>query len=702
MCPRSAPLALLAGAATLLLATAQRYPQDYDDVDAGVAPPARAGYDRPQQYPARRELDRARTSTAPQVRAFLRHVDAVTAQECTKNVLAQWAYETNVNPLTQEAATASQLQYAAFQRAVKEKLDQITRDEVPDDKLWREIRILTTIGPSALPPHLLDRYNKIINDMLTVFNSATICAYENPFNCGLKLDPDLTLIMARSRDWDELQHVWVEWRRKTGEKVKDLYKQLVDLSNQAARLNKLRDTAEYWMFPYESPTLRADLEDVWDSIRPLYDQLHAYVRRKLRDLYGPDKISQTAPLPAHVLGNMWAQSWSNILDVTIPYPGKNYVDVSTQMVEQGYNPFSIFKLAEDFYLSLNLSAMPAEFWAGSIIEQPADRIINCQPSAWDFCNQRDYRIKMCTQVNMKDFVTAHHEMGHIQYFLYYRHLPKAFRDGANPGFHEAVGDAVALSVATPGHLQDLGLLQTSVDDLPHDVNYLFALALDKLAFLPFSLALDRWRWDVFRGDVRDDQYTCHWWQLREQYSGIKPPVLRSETDFDPGSKYHVPANIPYIRYFVGTVLQFQLHSALCRAAGQFDPGRPQGKPLHKCDLYRSKEAGNLLSRMMRLGSSEPWSEALFQATGESRLNGSHLREFFRPLEEWLRLENLRTQQAVGWNYDGDYCRRSLETTGIRVRLQPYNTAASPRSPAESALSLAAQCVLVSLATRIAL
>ncbi|GFG28485.1 hypothetical protein Cfor_07332, partial [Coptotermes formosanus] len=411
-----------------------------------------------------------------------------------------------------------------------------------------------------------------------------------------------------------------------------------------------RNAAEYWLFPYESPTFRYELEGVWEEVRPLYELLHAYVRRKLRDLYGPDKLSRKAPLPAHVLGDMWGQSWSNILDVTIPYPGKNFLDVTTEMVQQGYTPVTMFRLAEEFYVSLNMSILPPEFWGGSIIEEQPDRVIICQPSAWDFCNRRDYRIKMCTQVTMKDLVTAHHEMAHIQYFLEYRHQPKVFRDGANPGFHEAVGEAVALSIASPRHLQDLGLIQGSVDDVPHNINSLFALALDKLPFLPFSLVMDEWRWDIFEGSITSDQYNCHWWRLREKFSGIKPPVLRSEIDFDPGSKYHIAANIPYIRHFVGTVLQFQLHSALCKAAGQFDPQQPNTKPLFKCDIYRSKEAGKLLKDMMRLGSSVPWTEALYVATGETRLNGSHIREYFRPLEEWLRNENLRTNEYVGWSY----------------------------------------------------
>ncbi|XP_049797669.1 angiotensin-converting enzyme-like [Schistocerca nitens] len=475
-------------------------------------------------------------------------IDVESSQQCTRHVTAQWRYETDVNPATQAAALQSQEEYARFQRALWQIVRQVRPEQVQGNpRLARTVRLLSVMGPSALPPELLDRYNRIIREMLAVYETATICAYKDAFLCSLRLDPDLTLIMARSRDWDELQYVWKEYHDKTGMKVRDLFEQLVDVSNEAARVNNFTDTAEYWMFPYESPTFRTDVDYVWSQIQPLYAQLHAYVRRKLRDLYGPDKINRRAPLPSHILGNMWAQSWSNILDVTIPYPGKNFLNVGPELLAQGYTPLTMFRLADDFYRSLNLSAVPPEFWERSLLEQPLDRPVICQPSAWDFCNRRDYRIKMCTQVTMTDLVTAHHEMGHIQYFLQYRNQPKVFRDAANPGLHEAVGDTIALSVSTPQHLQTLGLLRNSVDDLPHNINYLFAQALDKLAFLPYALVLDLWRWDIFEGRTPKTRYNCDYWRLRENYSGVKPPVLRSEIDFDPGSKYHVVANIPYIK-----------------------------------------------------------------------------------------------------------------------------------------------------------
>lgn len=617
--------------------------------------------------------DRLPRVNLQQIRDFLTQADDQASKECTNNVAAQWNFETDVNDATQHAALDAQQRYTLFQRGLWEAAQQIPRGALRDYATYRQLKLLSIIGPAALPPDQLDRYNRIINDMLAVYNTAEVCAYNEPFKCGLHLQPELQFIMSHSRDWDELQHIWTEWRRVTGRRIRDLYEQLVDLTNQAARLNNFTDASAYWMFPYESTNMREEIDEVWEQIKPLYELLHAYVRRRLREAYGPERLSRSAPIPAHILGDMWGQSWAGIVPFALPYPGKTLVDVTPEMVQQGYTPLTMFQLAEEFFVSMNMSAMPHDFWALSALQQPADRHIHCQPSAWDFCNRHDYRIKMCTHVDMKDLVTAHHEMAHIEYFLAYSNLPKVFRDGANPGFHEAIGETIALSVSSPRHLQTLGLVQRSVDDTAHDINYLFTQAMDKLAFLPFSLVMDKWRWDVFTGDVRKEQYNCHWWRLREQYQGIKPPVLRSELDFDPGSKYHIPANIPYIRYFVSTVLQFQIYRALCERTGQYVSGDPS-RPLHKCDIYRNPEAGRILKRIMERGSSAPWSQILQDAIGEGRLSGEALRDYFRPLEDWLRSENLRTGEYLGWSYDGDYCKFSIETAGLQVYGGFYNAA----------------------------
>ncbi|XP_055642821.1 angiotensin-converting enzyme isoform X2 [Toxorhynchites rutilus septentrionalis] len=507
--------------------------------------------DRPQdpygQGPFRSaEEERRFRVEMEKLRSILADIDRKSTLECSLNVGAQWNFETNVNEASQVDAIAAQQRYNDFQRLLWDQMQRIDQSKIFDEKLYRQVRLMSIIGPSALPPDQLDRYNRIVNDMLTIFNGAQICAYERPFECGLRLQPHLKDIMAKSRDWDELQYTWLEWRRKSGRNMRELFEQLVDLTNDAARVNNFTNAAAYWQFPYESRNFREEMEQVWNEILPLYEMIHAYVRRKLRDFYGPDKINNNAPLPDHILGDMYGQSWNNILDIVIPYPGRSFLEVTPEMLKQGYNPLVMFQIAEEFYVSMNMSALPPDFWLTSIFTQPPDRPILCQPSAWDFCTGKDYRIKMCTTVTHKDFITAHHELAHVQYFLNYRNNPKVFRDGANPGFHEAIGDAVTLSVASPRHLQKLGLVQKNVDDTAHDINFLFSLALEKVVFLPFALALENWRYDIFDKKVRKEQYNCHWVLLREQYGGVKPPVLRSELDFDPGAKYHVAANIPYI------------------------------------------------------------------------------------------------------------------------------------------------------------
>uniref|UniRef100_A0A0A1XT46 Angiotensin-converting enzyme n=1 Tax=Zeugodacus cucurbitae TaxID=28588 RepID=A0A0A1XT46_ZEUCU len=622
------------------------------------------------------QQDRRYQIELEKLRNLLVETDHKGSLECTANVGAQWNFETNVNEITQAEAFNAQQQYVDFLRLVAEQSKNINKDLILDRRLYRQWMLQSEAGPNALPIETLDRYNRLINEMLYIYNEATICAYQQPFICNLRYIPDLKEIMSKSRDWDELQHTWVEYHRKAGREMRDGYEQLVDVMNEVAYVNNVTNGGEFWYLPYESANFRQDVENVWEQIRPLYEGLHSYVRRKLRDYYGPNRINRIAPIPSHILGNMYAQSWSNILDIVIPYPGRKLVDVTPRMIEQGYTPLLMFQLAEEFFTSINMSAVGPEFYTNSLLEQPLDgRRVFCEPSAWDFCNRHDFRVKTCSEISQKGLLSAHHEMAHIQYFLQYRHLPKVFRNGANPAFHQAIGDAIMLSVSTSKHFQTIGLLQRSVDESSYDINYLITMALDKVAFLPFALALDNWRYDVFSGNTNKHTMNCHYWNLRERYGGVKPPVLRSEKDFDLGAKYHIPANIPYIKYYVSTILQFQIYRGMCRVSGQYVPGDPR-KPLHRCDVYRHPEAGNLLKSIMAKGASQPWQEVLEETLGEGRLDGTALREYFAPLEEWLRLESLRTNEFVGWNYDGDYCKRSIETANLQVTGGYYNAATS--------------------------
>ncbi|MCL4139566.1 UNVERIFIED_CONTAM: hypothetical protein GTU68_017571 [Idotea baltica] len=328
-------------------------------------------------------------------------------------------------------------------------------------------------------------------------------------------------------------------------------------------------------------------------MRPLYEQLHAYTRRKLREVYGESKIPKRGPIPAHLTGNMWAQTWENIYDILVPYPNKTFIDVTKAMVDQGYTPRLMFEKADNFFTSMNLERVLPSFWTRSVIERPEDRQIICHATAWTFSNLTDFRIKMCTKVEMTDFFTVHHELGHIQYFMQYKDQPYPFRNGANPGFHEALGDVLSLSVSTPKHLHKVGLLERHERDPEADINFLLKNALTKVAFLPSAFLIDKFKWDAYRGIATPRNYTKSWWKLWYDFQGVVPPVQRSEEDFDPASKYHVSANYQYIHYFVAAILQFQFHKAACLLAKEYDPNDPS-KPLHQCDIYQSTEAGKAL------------------------------------------------------------------------------------------------------------
>lgn len=586
---------------------------------------------------------------------FLKRVDKTYAEWNNKQTLADWEYASN---LTQEnlakklnvSSEAARVTKSIWQEVIK-----FPWRGLKDENTKRLFSKLSVLGTAALPEDLFQEYEKIISDMENIYATAKICDYTNRTKCDLALEPELTEILMKNRDPEVLKYVWVEWRKATGEKIKSLYTRYVELSNMAATLNNFTDNAAYWMKDYEADDFPEQIDALWEQLKPLYLQLHAYVRRELRKKYGEDIVSKDGPIPAHLLGNMWAQAWSNIADFTIPYPGKQLPDVTEAMINQGYNATTIFRAAEDFFTSINLTAMPDLFWERSILEKPKDRELICHASAWDFYDGKDFRIKQCTRINMEDLLTAHHEMGHIEYYLQYKNQPTVFKEGANPGFHEAVGDVIALSASTPSHLKKINLLDDDSTDREANINHLYLKGLDKIVFLPFAYMMDKWRWNVFQGKVTPDNYNCNWWDLAESFQGIEPPVDRSEDDFDPGAKYHIIADVEYIRYYVSFVVQFQFHKALCIEAKQYDPQNPDSKPLHQCDIYNNKEAGNLLKSMLELGSSKPWPDAMEKITGQRNMDSAGLLEYFKPLTDWLTEENKKTDEYIGWKSRAKQC-----------------------------------------------
>ncbi|XP_053978469.1 angiotensin-converting enzyme-like [Hylaeus anthracinus] len=586
-------------------------------------------------------------------RDFLGRVDQQYAEWNNKQTLAEWEYASNLNPENLEKKLNVSVESSRVYKSVWQEVNEFQWKDIKDENIRRQFSKLSVLGIAALPENA--GRDRVISDMENIYSTAKICDYKNQTKCDLALEPELTERMMKSHDPEELKHIWVKWRKATGEKMKPLYTKYVELSNMAATLNNFTDYAAFWMRDYEADDFPEQIETIWQQLKPFYLQLHAYVRRELRKKYGEDIVSKDGPIPAHLLGNMWAQSWSNIANFTTPYPGKQLPDVTNAMVEQGYNVTTIFRVAEDFFTSINLTAMPDLFWERSILEKQKDREMICHASAWDFYDGKDFRIKQCTRIDMEDLLTAHHEMGHIEYYLQYKNQPTVFKEGANPGFHEAVGDVIALSVSTPSHLKNIKLLKDDSTDKEAVINHLYLKGLDKIAFLPFAYMMDKWRWNVFQGAVTPDNYNCNWWDLVESFQGIEPPVDRSEDDFDPGAKYHIIADVEYVRYYVSLIIQFQFHKALCIEAKEYDPQNPNSKPLHQCDIYNNKAAGNLLKSMLELGSSKPWQDAMEKITGQRNMDTAGLLEYFKPLIDWLTEENKKTNEYIGWKPRARQC-----------------------------------------------
>ncbi|KAK7872177.1 hypothetical protein R5R35_001739 [Gryllus longicercus] len=569
-------------------------------------------------------------------------------RQCNRLNNAEWTYETNINEDTEAALQNATLEYAAFEKEQWQNyFSRVNYTEFEDEVLIRQLDSLSVLGIPALGLTDLEELSTSTTNMTSTYSTAKICPYKKQacaLNEMLSLDPGIEEIISKSRDYDELTYVWKAWRDASGKLMRENYKKYVQLNNKAAEMNGFEDMGEMWRHDYDSESLKEEMLGLWETIEPLYVELHKYVRTKLKQHYGEQLVASDGLLPAHVLGNMWAQSWGNIFDLVKPFPEGSAVNVTQSLIDQGYDALRMFKTSDDFYISLGLANNSVSYGKDAMLVRPTDREVVCHASAWDFCNGKDYRIKMCTKINMEDFVTIHHEMGHIQYFIQYKDQPYVFRKGANPGFHEAIGDTIALSVSTPKHLKEVGLLGKDYPDTEEDnINALMAMALDKVAFLPFGLLIDMWRWDVFSGNVTSDQWNEHWWYLRKTIQRIKPPVPRNEEDFDPGAKFHVPGDSQYIAYFIAHVLQFQFHKSLCEAAGQYNPNDTNSEPLHKCDIFRSIEAGNLLRKGLQLGGSTHWRDALEAITGQREYSGEPLLEYFKPLYDFLVSENTKSE-----------------------------------------------------------
>lgn len=573
--------------------------------------------------------------TAAEAQEFMNRAEAQLSDLAVKVNRASWVQENFITDDTQAMAADAIDEVTAVTTQLVEQAKRFDGLTLPPD-LARKFMLLKLglTAPAPKDPALRREMTEIGVSLDADYGKGKYCRKN-----GECLDiTAIEKLMSSSRDPEALKEVWTGWHA-IAPPMRQRYARFVDLSNQGAREIGFKDTGALWRSGYDMTPeeFSADLERLWNQVKPLYLSLHTYVRWKLAEKYGPNVVPPDGPIPAHLLGNPWAQEWGNVYDLLGVQEDKGGVNVTELLMKKNLDPKGMVKYGEGFFTSMGFAPLPKTFWERSLFTKPADRDVVCHASAWDLDNMDDLRVKMCIQVRGTDFVTIHHELGHNFYQRAYKDQPFMFKNGANDGFHEAIGDAIALAI-TPEYLHKVGLLE-NVPQASNDIPELLKQALDRVAFLPFGLMIDQWRWKVFSGEIAPADYNKSWWALRLKYQGVAPAVARTEADFDPGAKYHVAANVPYTRYFLAHILEFQFYRALCRESGYKGP-------LNRCTFYGSKEAGTKFNKMLAMGQSKPWPDALEVLTGERQTDGGALLEYFAPLKQWLDEQN--KGKKVGW------------------------------------------------------
>ena len=567
---------------------------------------------------------------------FVARINAEYAELYQEGGEAAWVYNTYITPDTAALQARANERFAAWQsNAVKESLRYDGQELAPEVRRALDLLKLSTEAPAPNDAAKRRELSEISTRLEGAYGAGEYCDDSGSCRGGQELEE----FMSESRDYDALLDAWQGWRTVSAPMRGD-YRRFVELANEGANELGYADLGELWRAAYDmSPAeFETDSARLWDEVKPLYDELHCHVRAKLGEHYGEDKVPQDGPIPAHLLGNMWAQGWSFLYDMMEPYPGAASMDVDRILQTKDYSPKEMTRSAEDFYVSLGMPRLPDTFWERSMFSKPADRDVVCHASAWDFDDGNDLRIKMCIRQNFDELKVIYHELGHNYYQGAYKNQPPLLRDGAHSGFHEAIGDTVVLSM-TPQYLADVGLLDSAEESREAVINRQMFNALDGIAFLPFGKLIDEWRWGVFSGEISPENYNQAWWDLRTKYQGIAPAIERTEAHFDPGSKFHIPANVSYTRYFLARILQYQFQRELCNIAGH------EGD-LQSCSIYGNKEAGAKFYSMLEAGASQPWQDTLERLTGTRQMDATAIIDYFAPLMGYLKAQN--EGRSCGW------------------------------------------------------
>jgi peptidyl-dipeptidase A len=572
--------------------------------------------------------------TAAEAKAFVEAAEARLLRTSVESSRADWVNQTYITDDSDILSAAESERNIAATVELAKDATRFDGVALPED-VARKLLLLRLSLPLAAPsdPKKSEELTRLVASMGGRFGKAKVCFAGK--DCLTQ--EQVSNAMASTRDAKTLASLWTAWHDQFAVSRPE-YTRYVALANEGAKELGFPDTGAMWRSQYDMPpdAYAKELDRLWEQVKPLFVSLHAYVRWKLREKYG-DVVPANGPIPMYLLGDIWAQTWSNVYPLVAPKDADPGYDLNVILSERKFDEKQMVKTGERFFTSLGFAPLPESFWTKSMISRPRDRDVVCYASAWDVDAEEDLRLKMCVQANAEDFSVVHHELGHNFYQRAYKAQPFLFRNSANDGFHEAIGDTIALSI-TPAYLVKIGLLK-SEPPATKDIGSLLRLALDKVGFLPFGLTIDKWRWEVFSGAVKPEAYNKSWWDMRLKYHGIAPPAGRSEKDFDPGAKYHVSANVPYSRYFLADILQFQFHRALSKIAGC------EG-PLNRCSIYGNKEAGKRLNEMLAMGMSKPWPDELEKLTGQRQMDATAMLDYFAPLKAWLDEQN--KGKPVGW------------------------------------------------------
>ncbi len=581
----------------------------------------------------------AATPSLDDAKAFIAKAEKELFDFTTESSQVQWINATYITDDTD--ALAAKYGAIGTEMSVKYAIEAAKYKDVPGLSAVEKRKLDILRGGLTMPAPTTAGAATELNEIATKLNSA-YGKGKGTLNGKPINGSDIEAEMGTNRNPEQLKEMWSSWHTQVGGPMRGDYAKEVDIANKGAVELGYKDVGAMWRSGYDMPAddFAKMTDRMWLEVKPLYDELHTYVRTQLNKKYGDAVQSKTGPIRADLLGNMWAQEWGDIYDLVAP-PGAGDIgyDTGALLKAKGYDEMKMVKTGEGFYSSLGFAPLPDTFWTRSQFLKPADREVVCHASAWDVDQKDDLRIKMCIKINTGDFVTIHHELGHNYYQRAYNKQDYLHMNGANDGFHEAIGDAIALSI-TPEYLVQIGLLdKDKVPSADKDTGLLLRQAMDKVAFLPFGLLVDKWRWGVFDGSIPTAQYNKGWTDLRLKYQGIVPPVERTESNFDPGAKYHIPGNTPYMRYFLARILQFQFYKAACDISGWKGP-------LHRCSFYGNKEVGKRLGAMLEMGASKPWPDALQAFTGTREMSGKAMIEYFKPLMTWLKKQNKGA--AKGW------------------------------------------------------